>query len=80
MTPTLHPRLLHTPAAAGKSATHVHVVPAVPRTSAETHVSPIGLSNMVWSFQADPAEDFFSEMWSPGLLDRLHVPLSRYHE
>jgi hypothetical protein len=25
-------------------------------------------------------EDFFSQMWAPGLLDRLQVPLTRYHE
>jgi hypothetical protein len=25
-------------------------------------------------------EDFFSQMWAPGLLDSLQMPLTRYHE
>lgn len=29
---------------------------------------------------ADPAEDVLLQMWTPGLLDRLKVPLTRYHE
>ncbi len=49
------------------------------RAPAPILAAPAGLAP-VWSFQARPAEDFFSEMWSPGLLDRLQAPLSRYHE
>ena len=49
------------------------------RAPAPVLAAPAGLIP-VWSFQARPAEDFFSEMWSPGLLDRLQAPLSRYHE
>jgi hypothetical protein len=26
------------------------------------------------------AEDFFSQFWTPGLLDRLQAPLTRYRE
>jgi hypothetical protein len=48
------------------------------RLGARPAAQPIAHS--YWSFPSAPAEDFFSEMWSPGLLDRLQVPLSRYHE
>jgi len=26
------------------------------------------------------AEDFFGQLWTPGLLDRLQAPLTRFHE
>ncbi len=31
-------------------------------------------------FGAASTEDLFGQFWSPGLLDRLHEPLSRFHE
>lgn len=31
-------------------------------------------------FGAASTEDLFGQFWPPGLLDRLHEPLSRYHE
>jgi hypothetical protein len=31
-------------------------------------------------FGAPSTEDIFGQFWSPGLLDSLHEPLTRYHE
>jgi hypothetical protein len=32
------------------------------------------------SLRAESPEDLFAQLWSPGLLDRLHEPLTRYRE
>jgi hypothetical protein len=53
---------------------------AVLESRPDAHPALLTANTSVWSFPTAPAEDFFSEMWSPGLLDRLQVPLSRYHE
>ncbi|HEY3757154.1 MAG TPA: hypothetical protein VGL42_13470 [Opitutaceae bacterium] len=38
------------------------------------------LAGSTYNSIADPSEDFFSQMWRPGLLDELQAPLTRYHE
>ncbi|HTQ30278.1 MAG TPA: hypothetical protein VMI53_03625 [Opitutaceae bacterium] len=46
-------------------------------TSARPHAVLAGYS---YSSIADAGEDFFSQIWTPGLLDRLQAPLTRYRE
>ena len=45
--------------------------------STATSVSLPGYS---YASVADVPEDFFSQIWTPGLLDRLQAPLTRYRE
>ena len=81
MTTTLQPRLLRNhPSSLIKSRLDERRVGASEKAIFGFHRAPVAANAPVWSFQAKPAEDFFSEMWSPGLLDRLQAPLSRYHE
>lgn len=51
--------------------------PAISATPARPHAAIAGYS---YSSRADAAEDFFSQIWTPGLLDRLQAPLTRYRE
>jgi hypothetical protein len=46
---------------------------------AATRLSPSTASRFGGS-QSAAAEDFFSQFWTPGLLDRLQSPLTRYRE
>jgi hypothetical protein len=39
-----------------------------------------GAHRTLRAFGATPEESVFGQLWSPGLLDNLHEPLSRYHE
>jgi hypothetical protein len=80
MTTTLQPRLLRNHRSLAKSLSQPRRLEGLSRAPAADHATPAALNNTIWSFQAEPAEDFFREMWSPGLLDRLQAPLSRYHE
>lgn len=36
--------------------------------------------NFAYSSVSHPAEDLFRQIWTPGLLDQLQAPLTRYHE
>ena len=86
MIPPIHPRLSHAARFHFRHHTLTHfpklaagiasVRSAFHEPAAPSSAEPSAFN----SFSAEPAEDFFGQMWSPGLLDRLHEPLSRYHE
>lgn len=80
MTTTLQLRLLRNQASSLKNRLQTRHEGAHAKAPFSFHSAPASTNTAVWSFQAKPSEDFFSEMWSPGLLDRLQAPLSRYHE
>jgi hypothetical protein len=46
---------------------------------AATHLSASGI-NGLGSSRSVATEDLFSQFWTPGLLDRLQSPLTRYRE
>ncbi|HZP61490.1 MAG TPA: hypothetical protein VFB27_14295 [Opitutaceae bacterium] len=52
-------------------------------TSSTTDASlpaTVSLPGFSYASVAEVPEDFFSQIWSPGLLDRLQAPLTRYRE
>ncbi|MGA2017306.1 MAG: hypothetical protein ABSH26_10125 [Opitutaceae bacterium] len=59
--------------AVGLTAGNLRSILGLPPAHAHT-------SNRGDLFGAASTEDLFGQFWSPGLLDRLQEPLSRYHE
>ena len=41
---------------------------------------PVSITGYSYASLANAPEDFFSQIWTPGLLDRLQAPLTRYRE
>ena len=68
-----------------KRASRARTFPAGSRatgilTSAEPTQLNSSFAGSTYASIAHPTEDFFSQIWTPGLLDRLQTPLTRYRE
>ncbi len=50
---------------------------SIPAGTAHARISPAGFT---YASVAAPSEDFFRQMWAPGLLDQLEARLTRYRE
>jgi hypothetical protein len=60
-----------------KRASHARYSPAAKARSiydTATHLPAFAMNH------SGAAEDLFSQFWTPGLLDRLQTPLTRYRE
>lgn len=59
---------------AGRTVTQIHPADVTPT---RPHAA---LAGHLYSSTVDAGEDFFRQIWTPGLLDRLQAPLTRYRE
>jgi hypothetical protein len=86
MIPPIHPKLTRNGRFHFRHHTHTHFPRIAARLASlrsafnEPAVPSPAEPSAFSAYAPAPAEDFFSQIWTPGLLDNLREPLSRYHE